>query len=155
MPFKGEGNAQCFGELSPLISLTLNMLSELKTHLENNLPFLRNKKLLVAVSGGIDSMVILHLLAQLNYDITIAHCNFNLRGKESDGDEGFVRDYAKKNKIKIFVTSFDTKSFASDNKLSIQVAARQLRYLWFNELLDDNGFDYLITAHHLDDTIKT
>ncbi|MDV6167345.1 tRNA lysidine(34) synthetase TilS [Flavobacterium sp. DG1-102-2] len=155
MPFKGEGNAQCFGELSPLISLTLNMLSELKTHLENNLPFLRNKKLLVAVSGGIDSMVILHLLAQLNYDITIAHCNFNLRGKESDGDEGFVRDYAKKNKIKIFVTSFDTKSFASDNKLSIQVAARQLRYLWFNELLDDNGFDYLITAHHLDDTIET
>jgi tRNA(Ile)-lysidine synthase len=131
------------------------MLSELKNHLKDSLPFLKDKKLLVAVSGGIDSMVVLHLLQQLNYNITIAHCNFNLRGEESDGDEQFIRNYANANNINIFVTRFDTKAFAAYGKLSIQVAARQLRYLWFNELIDNNTLDYLITAHHLDDNIET
>lgn len=131
------------------------MLQELKNYLENNLPFLKDSKLLLAVSGGIDSVVLVHLLQQLNYDITIAHCNFNLRGEESDGDEKFIRDYAENNNIKIFVTRFDTKAFASDNKLSIQVAARQLRYIWFDQLLEENNLDYLLTAHHLDDAMET
>ena len=131
------------------------MLSELKNYLSKSLPFLKDKKLLIAVSGGIDSVVLLYLLQQLNYDITIAHCNFNLRGEESNGDEEFIRNYAIQTQTKIFVTRFDTKAFASDNKLSIQVAARELRYLWFNELLDENKLDYLITAHHLDDNIET
>jgi len=131
------------------------MLSDLKTHLKNNIPFLKEKKLLLAVSGGIDSVVLIHLLKQLDYDVTIAHCNFNLRASESDGDEQFIRDYALDNRLEIFVINFDTKSFALDNKLSIQVAARQLRYIWFNQLLDENGLDYLLTAHHLDDNIET
>jgi len=131
------------------------MLSELKNHLSKSLPFLKDKKLLIAVSGGIDSMVLLNLLQKLDYDITIAHCNFNLRGEESNGDAEFIRNYAIQTQTKIFVTRFDTKAFASDNKLSIQVAARELRYLWFNELLDENKLDYLITAHHLDDNIET
>jgi len=131
------------------------MLSDLKTHLKNNIPFLKEKKLLLAVSGGIDSVVLIHLLKQLDYDVTIAHCNFNLRASESDGDEQFIRDYALDNGLEIFVINFDTKSFALDNKLSIQVAARQLRYIWFNQLLDENGLDYLLTAHHLDDNIET
>ncbi|ALM47639.1 potassium ABC transporter ATPase [Flavobacterium psychrophilum] len=131
------------------------MLSELKEHLKNNLPFLKEKKLLIAVSGGIDSVVLVHLLKQLDYDITIAHCNFNLRGSESDGDEAFIRNYASENGIKILVTSFKTKSFAKDNKLSIQVAARQLRYVWFDQLLEEYSLDYLLTAHHLDDNIET
>jgi tRNA(Ile)-lysidine synthase len=131
------------------------MLSEFKNHLKENLPFLKDSKLLLAVSGGIDSMVLIHLLQQLNYDVSIAHCNFSLRGEESNGDEEFIRSYASLNNILKFVTRFDTNSFAIDNKLSIQVAARQLRYIWFDQLLEENSLDYLLTAHHLDDAIET
>jgi tRNA(Ile)-lysidine synthase len=131
------------------------MLAKFQKHLDSKLPFLKDKKLLVALSGGIDSMVLVHLLKQLNYNISLAHCNFNLRGEESDGDEQFITEYAAKNNIPLFVTHFDTALFASDNKLSIQVAARQLRYLWFHELLTENNLDYLLTAHHLDDSLET
>lgn len=131
------------------------MLYRLKEHIDNNLAFLKEKKLLIAVSGGVDSMVLVHLLHKLEYDITIAHCNFGLRGEESDGDETFIKKYASKNSINIFVTHFDTNKYAEDAKVSIQVAARQLRYAWFNELLEENGFDYLLTAHHLDDSLET
>ncbi|MXN90537.1 tRNA lysidine(34) synthetase TilS [Flavobacterium sp. Sd200] len=131
------------------------MLFELKDHLNKKLHFLAGKKLLLAVSGGIDSMVLAHVFKELGYDIHIAHCNFGLRAEESDGDEQFIRDYATGNNIKIFVTHFDTKAFADDTKVSIQIAARQLRYAWFNELLDQNQLDYLLTAHHLDDSAET
>jgi len=131
------------------------MLSRLKNHLSKDLTFLENKKLLLAMSGGIDSMVLAHLFKALRYDICIAHCNFGLRGDESDGDENFVRKFAIENDIKVFVTHFDTKAFASDAKLSVQVAARQLRYTWFEELLQNNTLDYLVTAHHQDDAIET
>ncbi|AWH85984.1 tRNA lysidine(34) synthetase TilS [Flavobacterium album] len=131
------------------------MLSKFRDHLNNNLSFLKEKKLLLAVSGGLDSMVLTDLLQQLNYDVSIAHCNFNLRGKESDGDEDFIINYAKENSFHYFVTHFNTELFASDNKLSIQVAARKLRYLWFDELLQENNLDYLLTAHHLDDSLET
>ena len=131
------------------------MLSKLQSHISSNLPFLKEKKLLLAVSGGIDSMVLVHLFEQLDYAIAIAHCNFNLRGEESNGDEQFIRDYAQKNNIKIFVTNFNTNCFAEDAKLSIQVAARQLRYSWFTELIQQNDLDHLLTAHHLDDSVET
>ncbi|AXG74512.1 tRNA lysidine(34) synthetase TilS [Flavobacterium arcticum] len=131
------------------------MLTKLRNHLNENMPFLKGKKLLLAVSGGVDSIILTHLFKVLNYDITVAHCNFNLRGEESDGDEEFIRQYAEKNEVKIFVTHFDTVSFANDNKVSIQVGARQLRYAWFYELLEKNHFDYLLTGHHLDDNIET
>lgn len=131
------------------------MLSKFQNQLSENLPFLKEKKLLLAISGGIDSVVLACLLEQLNYDISLAHCNFNLRGNESDGDEQFIRDFASKNDLELFVTSFDTESFAKDNKLSIQVAARQLRYIWFHQLLQENSLDYILTAHHLDDNFET
>lgn len=131
------------------------MLLQLQNHLSQNLPFLQDKKLLLAVSGGVDSMVLTHFFKALNYNIAIAHCNFNLRGEESDGDENFIRSYAQENDIEIFVTHFDTVSFAEDTKLSIQMAARQLRYAWFQELMEQKGLDYLLTAHHLDDSIET
>ena len=131
------------------------MLSKFQKQLSENLPFLKEKKLLLAISGGIDSVVLAILLKQLNYDVSLAHCNFKLRGNESDGDEKFVRDFAIKNGLKLFVTSFDTESFAKDNKLSIQVAARQLRYIWFHQLLEENSLDYILTAHHLDDNLET
>ncbi|MES2487752.1 MAG: tRNA lysidine(34) synthetase TilS [Bacteroidota bacterium] len=131
------------------------MLARLKNHLSKDLTILENKKLLLAVSGGVDSMVLAHLFKVLGYDVSIAHCNFGLRGDESDGDENFVRQFAKEHDIKIFVTHFNTKAFAINSKVSIQIGARQLRYAWFEELLQNNNLDFLLTAHHLDDSIET
>ncbi len=135
--------------------LLLGMFTELKNHLHNQFSFLNGKKLLLAVSGGIDSMVMVHLFEKLKFDTTIAHCNFQLRGIESFDDEKFVTAYAASNGIPIFTTKFDTKAFADDYKLSIQVAARELRYNWFYELLDAHQFDYILTAHHADDNLET
>ncbi|HGE5777573.1 tRNA lysidine(34) synthetase TilS [Flavobacterium psychrophilum] len=131
------------------------MLLKLENHLTKNLPFLKEKKLLLATSGGIDSMVMLHLFQKLNYNIAIAHCNFQLRGLESFGDQQFVQEYASKNKILAFVTHFDTENFAKDYKLSTQIAARELRYNWFYELLETENFDFILTAHHADDNLET
>lgn len=131
------------------------MLSKFQKQLSENLPFLKEKKMLLAISGGIDSVVLAYLLKQSNYDISLAHCNFKLRGNESDGDEQFVSHFASENNLELFVTSFDTESFAKDNNLSIQVAARQLRYIWFHQLLQENNLDYILTAHHLDDNLET
>lgn len=131
------------------------MLSKLRRHLDDNLSFLQGKKVLLAVSGGVDSMVLADLFKALDYDIAIAHCNFGLRGEESDGDTKFVEQHASENNIPVFVTHFDTERFASDNKLSVQVAARQLRYMWFDEIMQQKGLDYLLTAHHLDDSLET
>jgi tRNA(Ile)-lysidine synthase len=131
------------------------MIENLKNHLNQNLPFLKGKKLLLAVSGGLDSMVLTHLFKQLDYNICIAHCNFNLRGEESNEDESFIKDYAAKENLEIFTTRFDTALFAADNKVSIQVAARRLRYIWFSQLLQEHSLDYLLTAHHLEDSLET
>lgn len=131
------------------------MLDKLKENLNQNFPFLENAKLLLATSGGIDSMVLVHLLHELNYAIALAHCNFQLRGLESFGDQNFVREYAQLKEIPLFLTQFDTEAFAKDYKLSIQIAARELRYNWFYELLETESYDYIITAHHADDVIET
>jgi len=131
------------------------MISKFQKHLSQNLPFLANKKLLLAISGGIDSMVLLDLFKESDFEIAIAHCNFQLRGQESDDDQRFIENYSKENTIPLFVTQFDTKAFAEDFKLSIQVAARELRYKWFYELLESNDYDYVLTAHHADDNIET
>ena len=131
------------------------MLDRLKNHIAHNFPFLENKKLLLATSGGLDSIVMAHLFNQLNHTIALAHCNFQLRGLESFEDQNFVQDYAEANAIPIFVTQFDTEAFAKDYKLSTQVAARDLRYNWFYELLETEEFDYILTAHHADDNIET
>jgi tRNA(Ile)-lysidine synthase len=131
------------------------MLDKLKSHIEHNFPFLASKKLLLATSGGLDSMVMAHLFRELKYEIAIVHCNFQLRGVESFGDQKFVTGYAEVNKIPIFVTQFDTEAFAKDYKLSTQVAARDLRYNWFYELLETENYDYILTGHHADDNIET
>ena len=131
------------------------MLQKFQNHLLHNFQFLNGKKLLLATSGGIDSMVMVHLFQQLEYKIGIAHCNFQLRGMESFGDQDFVQEYAVANDIQVFITQFDTKAFAEDYKLSTQVAARELRYNWFYELLETEKFDYILTAHHADDNIET
>lgn len=131
------------------------MLQKLQNHLQINFPFLKEKKLLLAVSGGIDSMVLVYLFKQLQFDFAVAHCNFQLRGNESNGDEKFVKSICDSLSIPLFVQKFDTKQFAADYKLSIQLAARKLRYDWFYQLLEKDNFDYLLTAHHLDDSLET
>lgn len=131
------------------------MLNKLKHHLAHNFPFLGNKKLLLATSGGLDSMVMAHLFHKLKYEVALVHCNFQLRGMESFGDQKFVQDYAEANEIPIFVTQFDTEAFAKDYRLSTQVAARDLRYNWFYELLETEKYDYILTGHHADDNVET
>lgn len=131
------------------------MLQKFQNHIQQNFSFLKEKKLLVAVSGGMDSMVLVDLFQKLKFDFALAHCNFQLRGTESDGDENFVITYAKQNDITCFVTKFDTKKHSEQYKLSTQVAARNLRYNWFNEILAQENFDYIVTAHHADDVSET
>lgn len=131
------------------------MLDKLKHHLAHKFPFLGNKKLLLATSGGLDSMVMAHLFHKLKYEVALVHCNFQLRGMESFGDQKFVQDYAEANEIPIFVTQFDTEAFAKDYRLSTQVAARDLRYNWFYELLETEKYDYILTGHHADDNVET
>ncbi|WP_413998641.1 tRNA lysidine(34) synthetase TilS [Flavobacterium sp. W1B] len=131
------------------------MLAKLKKQIAQNFQFLENKKLLLATSGGLDSMVMTDLFQKLDFDFALAHCNFQLRGLESFGDQNFVQEYAATNEIPLFVTQFDTVAFAKDYKLSTQVAARDLRYNWFYELLETENYDYILTAHHADDNLET
>ena len=131
------------------------MLLKLQKHLDKNFPFLKDKNLFLAVSGGIDSVVLTDLFFKLNYKITVLHCNFSLRKEESDDDEEFVKSFCKANSIPVLVQKFDTAQFAKEYKLSIQVAARKLRYEWFYEQLNLKNFDFILTAHHLDDSLET
>jgi len=117
--------------------------------------FTAEDKVLLAVSGGIDSMVLAHLFVRQGFDFSIAHCNFNLRGTEADDDERFVRDYAENHRIGFFSKSFDTSGYASAKGLSIQMAARELRYRWFEELRSVSRFAAVALAHNLNDNIET
>lgn len=131
------------------------MLLRLKTHIETSFSFLKDQKLLLACSGGVDSVVLAHVMKKLDFEIALAHCNFSLRGKESDGDEMFVIGLAKKLEIPVFAETFDTKSFAKKTGTSTQMAARTLRYDWFDTILENFNYNYLLTAHHLDDDLET
>ena len=131
------------------------MFNRFKIHLQERFPELRSKKLLLAVSGGIDSMVLYDLLIKLQYDLSLAHCNFNLRGDASDKDEALLKSEAKKNQHHLHLINFDTKAYAQKEKTSIQMTARALRYAWFDTILKEGGYDFLLTAHHADDNIET
>ena len=110
---------------------------------------------LAAVSGGIDSVVLCELCHQAGLSFSIAHCNFGLRGEESERDEHFVRQLALKYSVPIFVERFNTIEFAETNHLSIQESARALRYQWFASLQDEHNFAFTLVAHHADDNIET
>jgi tRNA(Ile)-lysidine synthase len=123
---------------------------------EKNL-FQPKQKLLLAVSGGVDSAVMANLCFLSGFPFAMAHCNFGLRGAESDRDEHFVRKLAPRYEVEIFVKQFDTAAFAKENSLSVQEAARMLRYNWFDELLNKEELvlSRLLTAHHADDNVET
>lgn len=112
-------------------------------------------KLLVAVSGGVDSVVLLDIMNRLCDHIAVAHCNFSLRGAESDRDEEFTRQLAEKMDLPIYVKVFNTYEEAYNKGVSVEMAARELRYDWFNELLQQHEFRYVATGHHADDQIET
>ena len=131
------------------------MLLKLQQHISEKFPFLKDKKLLIAISGGLDSVVLTQLLFILKFDISLAHCNFKLRDEESDLDALFVEELAQNLNVAFFTTSFDTEKFAKDNKQSTQIAARNLRYDWFHEISLQNNFDFVLTAHHADDNLET
>lgn len=131
------------------------MVEMFKNHIHSKLHFLTNSRCLIACSGGLDSVVLTHLCHDLQIDFALAHCNFNLRGVESDADEQFVFDLANQLGLEVFIEGFDTDRYAKTEKLSIQMAARALRYDWFFDLAVDLEFDYILTAHHADDNLET
>jgi tRNA(Ile)-lysidine synthase len=131
------------------------LVTQFSKHINTRFSFLKEKKLLIATSGGVDSMVLAQLLHQLDYDITLAHCNFCLRGKASDQDEAFVKQVAQKLQTPVFTQKFNTQQVAKQEKLSVQMAARKLRYDWFYKLTEEHQLDFIITAHHADDNLET
>ena len=114
-----------------------------------------NQRVLVAISGGADSVVLSHLFYTSNIPFALAHCNFKLRAEASDADELFVRSLAKTYNCQLFVQSFETTQFAAEKKLSIEMAARQLRYEWFETVRKEHSFDAIATAHHQEDNAET
>ena len=131
------------------------MLEQFQAYINRYHLITEGDRLILALSGGIDSMVLSDLLLKMKVDFVVAHCNFHLRGEESDGDEQFVREYAKRNGIQCFVKHFDTEQYAVEQGISIEMAARDLRYAWFEELRQQLGYDKIVVAHHADDQAET
>ena len=149
----------------------MQLLQKFTAFIKKENLFQPKDKLLLAVSGGVDSVVLCELCKQAGYGFEISHCNFKLRGEESERDENFVRDVAKKYDVEIFVKEFETEKYAEEKKISIQVAARELRYEWFYYLIGNKQYainkkqeynaiqlpiaNWILTAHHANDNMET
>lgn len=131
------------------------MLSQFQKYITKRHLFGTHDHILLAVSGGVDSVVMCYLFYQANLAFAIAHCNFSLRGEASDGDEAFVKTLAQRFQVPFFSIRFQTEREAQERKLSIQMAARELRYEWLEKIRVEAGFDYIATAHHCNDSIET
>lgn len=131
------------------------MLQAFTSYVQQEKLFQKNQFILVGVSGGVDSVVLCELLHQWKVPFAIAHCNFGLRGSESDADDIFVSSLAEHYEVQHFRTFFDTKKVAQEKGISIQMAARELRYAWFNDLLNEHQFDWVAVGTHLNDNIET
>ena len=131
------------------------MVTAFKKHIAAHFPALADQKILVACSGGLDSIVLLHLLQEIGLTLGVAHCNFKLRGIHSDADLSFVETIAGNLGVPVFTTVFDTKTYAKTQGVSTQVAARELRYQWFYTTATANGYNRIATGHHADDDLET
>ncbi|HLV64016.1 tRNA lysidine(34) synthetase TilS [Galbibacter sp.] len=126
-----------------------------KTHIETNFPFLINSPIALAVSGGIDSMVLLDLCVKSHLQCSVLHCNFQLRGLQSNQDQEFLKNQCEGYAVEFHTVNFHTKAYVKKAKISTQMGARELRYNWFREQKEQLGFAYLLTAHHADDNLET
>ncbi len=134
----------------------MNVLNQFIQHVIANSLFKKTDKLLIAVSGGVDSIVLCDLCFHAGFNFEIAHCNFQLRGEDSEADEKFVIELANKYNVKHQVVKFDTEKYAAEHKQNIQLAARNLRYEWFNDIIsNDSSITNILTAHHADDNLET
>ena len=140
---------------SHFLTFVPDMLNDFKKQLDLLESNPAGKKFLLAVSGGLDSIVMTELFRLSGYQYAIGHCNFQLRGGESEQDLNFVKKLAAKSKAPFFSVKFETAEFCKENKVSIQMGARQLRYDWLEEIRMQNNLDYIVTAHHADDAIET
>ena len=131
------------------------MVQKFKEHLAMHYPELKEEKLLLAFSGGVDSSVLLDLCLSVGLRPTIAHCNFQLRGSESAADAEWVQTLAKEKGLACFIQRFETKTHATREKISVQMAARDLRYAWFKTLCEQKGFTAVLVGHHADDSVET
>lgn len=121
----------------------------------HHLPQGKNAQFLLTVSGGIDSMVLCDLFGKYELNFSVAHCNFQLREDESEKDQQFVESYCQERNIRFFTQRFDVALFKHSGNYSTQMAARELRYAWFDELAQTHNFDWIVTAHHLNDSLET
>jgi tRNA(Ile)-lysidine synthase len=131
------------------------MIQKVQSYIQKHQLLTPNGKIIVGVSGGTDSVVLVHILISLGYECVIAHCNFHLRIDESDRDELFVRNLAKELKVPYYHIDFETTKYANEHKISIEMAARDLRYDWFYKLLIEIDAQAVAVAHHADDSIET
>ena len=131
------------------------MLDDFNIYIKENNLVAKEDRILLAVSGGIDSMVMTRLFLEADFNIGIAHCNFSLRSEESDKDEELVKNYAAEHNVPFYYKRFNTKAFAKENGLSVQMAARELRYNWFEEIRKEHDFNFIAVAHNLNDNIET
>ena len=131
------------------------MLDQFQLYINRYNLIAEGEKVILALSGGVDSMVLADLLLKTKVEFVAAHCNFHLRGHESDGDDWFVRKFAEKRGIQCFVKHFETEKYAAKYGISIEMAARDLRYAWFEQLRQQLGYDKIAVAHHADDQAET
>ena len=133
----------------------MTMLEQFQAYINRYHLIAEDEKVILALSGGIDSMVLMDLLLKAKVEFVAAHCNFHLRGEESNGDDWFVRKFAEKRGIQCFVKHFETEKYATNHGISIEMAARDLRYGWFEQLRQELGYDKIAVAHHADDQAET
>ena len=132
-----------------------NIKNRVEQYIKSENLFSLDQKIILAISGGADSVCLMYIFLELGIDFELAHCNFNLRGSESEDDEVFIKELASKHKLKLHLKKINTQEYALSRNISIQMAARDIRYEWFNYLKDKNNAHYIATAHHLDDSIET
>ena len=133
----------------------LSFIHTIERYISHCEMFAHGGKTLVALSGGADSVALLHVLLRLGHDCAAAHCNFGLRGEESLRDERFVRQMCESLGVTLFVKNFDVDAYQRQHKVSVEMACRELRYDWFRTLMAEHGYSYLAVAHHADDNIET